>query len=499
MLGTKRRNVALRDEPDESAVTFQSKRVVVDPPFQIRVAESSQQQIGATAPLDLGRAESSRQHVRALNTQFASWVQSQLKNHPDELWEDGIRDYLEHASNILEKFSDVVDWLKANSAKHAGLPTMGTQTKAENFASGNMVNGAKLPPIKPVFSSSIFSTSALSTGASASSSQASLVAFGPSFGASWSSGVTSAAQASAPATSTGLAPSWSSEVTPPDNTSKIFTSSNIASFWSTGVSSTNETSTTATTPPLFAPSWSSGVSASSHASTVSTFPNFVSAWSSGASSSSQSTSHGTSPTFASPWSPSSFSNTQIPSPVSTASFAPSWSAGAFSTSQTPFNFGNQSVAPSNDEATDDADGENDERPSSPSLKRNEEEGITVVHETKCKLYVKSSDPADPDPWKDKGMGQLVIKCKDGAEKGTKDSKPVILVRNDVGKVLLNASLYPGIKTNPLKKTALAAIFHTLSDSGDDNQVVARTFLIRTKNEVERNKLAEVIEEYAPAA
>lgn len=30
-----------------------------------------------------------------------SWVQAQLKNHPDEIWEDGIRDYLAHASNIM--------------------------------------------------------------------------------------------------------------------------------------------------------------------------------------------------------------------------------------------------------------------------------------------------------------------------------------------------------------------------------------------------------------
>jgi len=30
-----------------------------------------------------------------------SWVQLQLKNHPDELWEDGMNDYITHASNIL--------------------------------------------------------------------------------------------------------------------------------------------------------------------------------------------------------------------------------------------------------------------------------------------------------------------------------------------------------------------------------------------------------------
>jgi hypothetical protein len=28
-------------------------------------------------------------------------VQSQLQNHPDELWEDGVRDYLSHSSHIM--------------------------------------------------------------------------------------------------------------------------------------------------------------------------------------------------------------------------------------------------------------------------------------------------------------------------------------------------------------------------------------------------------------
>ncbi|XP_019447177.1 PREDICTED: uncharacterized protein LOC109350391, partial [Lupinus angustifolius] len=70
-----------------------------------------------TPPLDMKQAGSSQQHVRALNTQFASWVQTQLKNHPDELWEDGLRDYLDHASIIMAKFSDVVNWLKANATK----------------------------------------------------------------------------------------------------------------------------------------------------------------------------------------------------------------------------------------------------------------------------------------------------------------------------------------------------------------------------------------------
>ncbi|THG07713.1 hypothetical protein TEA_009662 [Camellia sinensis var. sinensis] len=114
----------------------------------------------------------------------------------------------------------------------------------------------------------------------------------------------------------------------------------------------------------------------------------------------------------------------------------------------------------------------------------------------------SSDPADKDAWKDRGTGQLSIKCKESVSKGTRESKPTILVRNDVGKVLLNALLYPGIKTNT-QKNSIVAIFHTTADSGtdsgDNNGVVAQTFLIRTKTEEDRNKLAAAIQEYAPDA
>nr|XP_017231300.1 PREDICTED: uncharacterized protein LOC108205754 [Daucus carota subsp. sativus] len=116
---------------------------------------------------------------------------------------------------------------------------------------------------------------------------------------------------------------------------------------------------------------------------------------------------------------------------------------------------------------------------------------------KCKLYVKSTDPADKDAWKDKGAGQLSIKCKEGFSKGSKESKPTIVVRNDVGKISLNALLYPGIKTN-MQKNSIVAIFHTSEDENNVN-VVARTFLIRAKTEDDRNKLASVIQEYAPTA
>ncbi|XP_027361642.1 uncharacterized protein LOC113869501 isoform X3 [Abrus precatorius] len=312
--------------------------------FDFHRAEPSQQPMVATPQLDMKRAESSQQHVRALNTQFASWVQTQLKNHPDELWEDGVRDYLDHASSIMEKFSDVVNWLKANA------------TKAENLAGD--------------------------AGASFSGKK------------------------------------FSTEVMNKEN--------------------------------------------------------------------------------------KSFGEKTGSTPVTAATnFTSSWSTGMFSNSQNLFAFGHQTSAPPNNEASNDVDGENElEQPSSPSVKKSEEKGVVVVHEVKCKLYVKSSDPEDKDVWKDKGMGQLSIKCKEGVSKATKESKPTIVVRNEVGKILLNALLYPGIKTN-MQKNSLVAIFHTSGNAdgsgGENDSVVARTFLIRMKTEDDRNKLASTIQEYAPVS
>ncbi|KAJ7952382.1 Nuclear pore complex protein like [Quillaja saponaria] len=339
---------------DTNDSAIQNKRIMEGSPFDVLRAEPSQRPSMATAatpPLNMQRAESSRQHVRALNTQFASWVQTQLKDHPDELWDDGVKDYLAHASNIMEKFSDVVNWIRENALK-GEMPVAASHT-AEN---------KMLPEVK-------------------------------------------------------------------NNGHKLFPE----------------------TTGFFNP--------------VSATPYFA-------------------------------------TPVSTTpKFATSWSSGMFSNSQTPVLFESKSSGPSNHGAADDVDGDNElEQPSSPSVKKSEEKGIVVVHEVKCKLYVKSSDPADKDAWKDKGMGQLFIKCKDGVSKGTKESKPTIVVRNEVGKLLLNALLYPGIKTNS-QKNSLVAIFHTSGDSdgnGEDKDgIVARTFLIRMKTEEDRNKLTTAIQEYAP--
>jgi hypothetical protein len=48
--------------------------------FDVHRAEPSQQLMGETPQLDMKRAESSQQHVRALNTQFARFIFNLMLN-----------------------------------------------------------------------------------------------------------------------------------------------------------------------------------------------------------------------------------------------------------------------------------------------------------------------------------------------------------------------------------------------------------------------------------
>lgn len=445
MIGTKRRSVSLSSNADDNS--FQSKKVVAEAPIGSQataVSPSPEVETAATPSLD--RRKAARQHVRALNTEFASWVQSQLRDHPDELWEDGVRDYLAQTSDILGKFTDVVNWLKANAGNEGSMSSFGIQSTEKN--NSPQTNKKEMKSVSGTFKFGMPSANAVPI---------------PSLNSGASS-----TQASAPSSTTNSAPSWSFGLS----------------------ASTPALSQSASTAP--ASSWSSGVAfdskSLSQAKTVSfsTSPKF------GVSSNNQAASSTPTASFMSSTSSGTFSNSQIPS------FG-AWNAGTSSNSQSAFSLGNQKPAILNDSAKEGADEDNEpEQPSSPSVKSSEEKGIVVVHETKCKLYVKSTDPADKEPWKDKGTGQLFIKREEGASKGTKESKPRILVRNDVGRIMLNASLYSGIKTN-LQKNAIVTIFHTSDDSGANDKAVARTFLIRVKNEEERNKLADTIREHAPPA
>ncbi|XP_015571106.1 nucleoporin NUP116/NSP116 isoform X2 [Ricinus communis] len=450
-----------------------------------------------------------------LSLLYSIWVQVQLKNHPDELWEDGVRDYLAHASNIMEKFSDVVNWLKANSEKEGttaeylsagkkSVPGLKNNNEVKLFQGKT---GFPSPDASTSFtaswSSSVFSNNQSSGGVFSNMQSSSM------FSSSQNSALFSNSQSTGPfskSQSSGLlSNSQSSTVVSANQSSGLFSNSQSSAMSSanqgSGLFSNSQSSTLSSANQgsgLFSNSQSSAVSSANQSSGL-----FSNSQSSAVSSINQGSGlFSSSQNFGVAFTNQTtglFLNSQSSS-LSSASqnsglFSNNQSTGLFSKTPTSISFG-QNSAPTNNTA-DDVDENELEQPSSPSLKKSEEKGIVVVHEVKCKLYVKSTDVSDKDTWKDKGMGQLSIKCKEGVNKGTKESKPTIVVRNDAGRVVLNALLYPGIKTN-LQKNSLVAIFHTAGDDGgDSNSVVARTFLIRTKTEEDRNKLATAIQEYAP--
>lgn len=418
--------------PDTNDSAFQNKRVMGGTNLDAQRAEASQEQSNKKPELDPQRAELSRQHVRALNNQFASWVQLQLKNHPDELWEDGVQDYLTHASNIMEKFSDVVSWLKENAVKGGSLSTT-TENKS-------------VPDVKNNDTKSFQGK----TGAGI-----------PSFGSS------------------------PSPIFSPSSLNSTFGSNPFASSNTGSINTTFSPGSTNLGFNTTGSAFASGNTNLSFSTMGTTF-----------------TSSNTSPSFNTKGATSSFtssgSSTSFAPASTTTGSTTSWGSG-LATKSAPFAFGNQASVPVNNNASAEADDDDElPRPSSPSVKKSEEKGVVTVHEVKCKLYVKSTDAADKDSWKDRGTGQLSIKCKEGVSKGSKEAKPTIIVRNDVGKILLNASIYQGIKTS-LQKNSIVAIFHTSDDSGNNDNVVARTFLIRTRSEDDRDKLATAIQENAPAS
>ncbi|TVU16083.1 hypothetical protein EJB05_39631 [Eragrostis curvula] len=435
---------------DPAAPDLPSKRVMDGPSFDVHRAESSHQHMMAgPATLDPGRAEAASKHVRALNTQFASWVQLQLQNHPLEIWEDGLKDYISHASEIMDKFKDVVNWLKQNKADTTAVSSPGPlkdekttlpAADASKFVVQSSSDSGQKVPV--VASTSSVSPSSSSPNIFSFSSQQTPPAFSGTFG--------------------------DKKNTSGDSSKSLFQFGGNNSIFG-GKSSSSESS-----KPAFQFGANNGIFGDKNS------PGGNNSIFGGKSSSSDSSKSpfqfGANNGFSSPM--------LLVIPIVRAEHKSLVVALS----------GNQNTAEASADADEDAE---PEKPSSPSVKKAEEKGIVVVHEAKCKVYVKHDDATKG--WKDIGVGQLSIRSKEGAEKASKESTPTIVIRNDVGKILLNALIYKGIKMN-VQKNTVASIFHTSdaqSSESDSGTVVARTYLFRLKNEEAATKLSTTIKEYAP--
>ncbi|RCV35019.1 hypothetical protein SEVIR_7G217400v4 [Setaria viridis] len=455
---------------DPGAPDLPSKRVMDGPSFDVHRAESSHQHVMAgPATLDPRRAEAASKHVRALNNQFASWVQLQLQNHPAELWEDGVKDYISHASEIMEKFKDVVNWLRQNQAGSTVVssPSPHKDEKANLPAVVSSPSPLKDEKTSPPTADD----SKLLVQPSSDNSQKAPVMASSSSAFQSSSSPTPNLFSSPPKSQT---PDFSGMFGGKKNTSG---DSNKPAFQFGGnnviFGDKKNASGDSSKPPFQFGGNNAIFDDKKSTSGDSSKPPFQFGVNNG------------------------FSTSNAPSLFSTKA-AQSFSSQApplFSLNQQSVLSGNKNTSEASADADEDAE---PEKPSSPSVKKAEEKGIVVVHEAKCKVYVKHDDATKG--WKDIGVGQLSIRSKEGAEKASKESTPTIVIRNDVGKILLNALIYKGIKMN-VQKNTVASIFHTSdaqSDESSGGTVVARTYLFRLKNEEEATKLSTAIKENAPS-
>jgi len=456
---------------DPAAPDLPSKRVMDGPSFDVHRAESSHQHVMAgPASLDPRRAEAASKHVRALNTQFASWVQLQLQNHPAELWEDGLKDYISHASEIMEKFKDVVNWLRQNQAGSivVSSPSSLKDDKSNLPAADDSKllvqpssdNKQKAPIMAS--SSSSFQNSSLPNLFSSPSQQKT-----PDYSGMFADKKNTSSDSSKPAFQFGgNNVIFGGKKDAPVDSSKPF------QFGPNNGIFGDKKDTTSDSSKPFHFGANKGIFGDKNTTSGDSSNPFQ---------------FGANNGFPTSNAPSIFSSIG-------QSFNPQ-SPPLFSMNQQSVLPGNQNTSEASADADEDAE---PEKPSSPSVKKAEEKGVVVVHETKCKVYVKHDDATKG--WKDIGVGQLSIRSKEGTEKASKESTPTIVIRNDVGKILLNALIYKGIKMN-LQKNTVASIFHTSdaqsSESAGDT-VVARTYLFRLKNAEEATKLSTAIKENAPS-
>jgi len=93
-------------------------------------------------------------------------------------------------------------------------------------------------------------------------------------------------------------------------------------------------------------------------------------------------------------------------------------------------------------ANDDDDDEGEPILEPEKVHRNADDTDEILHEVKCKLF---SFSKEDNEWKDIGLGSFRI------TKDAKDHRKRMLVRNQIGKISLNASFYPKMKIEKVKK------------------------------------------------
>ena len=95
-----------------------------------------------------------------------------------------------------------------------------------------------------------------------------------------------------------------------------------------------------------------------------------------------------------------------------------------------------------------------ERPPSPSLLREEDGSLQTLFECKAKLLFNINSS-----WSERGVGTLLL------QRPTDGGAARLVMRNDTGKLMLNASLYRGIKPL-LRQRGIVLGLHVAKEGSD---------------------------------
>lgn len=111
----------------------------------------------------------------------------------------------------------------------------------------------------------------------------------------------------------------------------------------------------------------------------------------------------------------------------------------------------------------------------------------MVYEAKCKVLFKTKEGG----WSERGVGNLQLRRSTQGPRAAR-----LLVRNDTGKLTLNASLYPTLKVSVKSKGLLMNLLNGVQPEGQAaaegaNQPVLT--MLRVKSEAEADKLKALIE------
>jgi hypothetical protein len=395
-----------------------------------------------------GPSDEFTKKVTKLNASFKSWVNRQGVENPFSIWKEGLRDYIKHFDSISNKYGastgEGAVQKQQPSFSSAPAPSMPSATPAPKAFD---IKAAPLTLATPAFS-------APTVPKDTTESKPAAVSTTTGNGFSGFNFPSTGAAAPAPAPTSGFGVGNMFTPAPTKDSDKGSKSTGAMSISATPAAPSVEK--TAAPAPAAAVGFSFGKGAAAPAPA--------------------------------PFSGFSFGATPAPAPAPAAApafggfGAPSGGSGAASTSTfggfgAPAGGGGFGTSAGAGGGNDDEDGEEDGEPMMEPEKilRNEDDKDVVKHEVPCKLFRLNTETKE---WGDLGKGSLRVTMDPDTKKHR------TLIRNTMGKILVNAYFYKTQKFDIVKN----AIKFSAIVSDDDGKAQMKNFMVKLKeSDVQKTK------------